>query len=230
MKIYVINCLAIPPLPEKNPVGKTINYKLLFIIIIAFISCNQKPSSSVTEIKPSDYEQAILKAKEETESRLDTIGALVTTIELRLKPTKEDLEVFKDGIIPWISLEKTDEEISKLIDADKIVLPYTKATLIVDYPLNKPASFELLTSGNGFTKKQLIEEISKRYHLIYKEEEVTASTKTIPLEKREGLINRNETNGKYGVWGHDLSDLDLSGIEVYKNAEGKIYLVLLIES
>lgn len=76
----------------------------------------------------------------------------------------------------------------------------------------------------------MLQVISKKYHEIYIEEEASATTKTIPVEKREGLINRNETNGKYGIWGHDLSDLDLSSVEVYQNSEKKIYLVLSVES
>ena len=72
--------------------------------------------------------------------------------------------------------------------------------------------------------------ISKKYNEVYAEEEKTANTKTIPIDKRTGLINRNETDGKYGIWGHDLSDLDLSGIEVYKTKDEKINIILLIES
>ena len=50
------------------------------------------------------------------------------------------------------------------------------------------------------------------------------------LNQRKGIINRNETDGKYGIWGHDLEDLDLSTIEVYRNKENKLELVLGIES
>lgn len=204
------------------------NYKLLFIVVILFISCNHK-SSTTTGNTPNGGEQ-ILDAKEAAEPQRESLGVLIATIEFTLKASKEELKIFESGVVPWINLEKPDEEISRLIDAEKVVLPYTKATLIVDYPLNKPASFELSSRGRGFTRKQLIQEISGRYHLIYKEEEQSASVKTIPMEKRGDLMNRNETNGKYGVWGHDLSDLALSAVEVYQNSDGKITLVLLVES
>lgn len=72
--------------------------------------------------------------------------------------------------------------------------------------------------------------ISKKYHEIYNEEEKSSKIKTIPLDERTGIINRNETQGKYGIWGHDLSDLDLSSIEVYETDEGKINILLIIES
>jgi hypothetical protein len=44
------------------------------------------------------------------------------------------------------------------------------------------------------------------------------------------MYNRNETNGKYGIWGHDIADLDISGISVYKTKNGEIILTLNIES
>ncbi|MDO6432966.1 hypothetical protein Q4E93_20325 [Flavitalea sp. BT771] len=89
---------------------------------------------------------------------------------------------------------------------------------------------ELASHSSGFTRRQIILEISKRYHQMYEEEERTATIKTIPVEQRKTMYNRNETNGKYGIWGHDLSDLELSTINIYRNAEGRIYLVLDIES
>jgi hypothetical protein len=205
------------------------NFKLLFVTAIIFICCNRRNTSTVTKSSPSNYEQ-VLEAKEGIKPDPDSIGTLIAKIEFKLKATKEELDIFDDGIVPWISLQSPNEEIPRLIDADEIILPYSKVTLIIDYPLNKPASFEISAQGSGFTKTQLIREISKKYHQIYQDEEESASIKTIPLEKRKGLINRNETNGKYGVWGHDLADLDLSVVEVYKNREGKIYLTLSVES
>lgn len=65
---------------------------------------------------------------------------------------------------------------------------------------------------------------------MYDEEENTSKTKTVPVKQRQGLLNRNETNGKYGIWGHDLSDLDLTSMDVYENEEGTIFLDLDIDS
>jgi len=65
---------------------------------------------------------------------------------------------------------------------------------------------------------------------MYKEEERTATINTIPPNKRTLMFNRNETNGKYGLWGHDIAGMDLSGFSVYKTAKGEIVLVPLIEA
>lgn len=201
------------------------------LILILFVSASL---ASCNFQKSSEQDSAIvLQQKKELESQNKTansLGNLISAVEFGIKANKEELKDFEDGIIPWISIENPGSEIDRLIDADQIVVPHSEITLIIDYPLNKPAEFNLKSSKNGFTKKQLVLEISKLYHEIYKSEEETAKTKTIPLEKREGLINRNETDGKYGVWGHDIGDLDLSGIEVYQSESGKIQVLLVVES
>ncbi len=209
--------------------------KCRYIIIsslMAFISCNTAaPSNKNLDTAQEnnntakEYEDLLIK-KEDAKQIMgyDTLGQFIATIDFEVKAAKEDLESFEDGIVPWISLEESEKEIQRLIKPDEIVLAYKNVTLIIDYPLNNPVSFEITTTTNGFSRKQLIREISKKYHEIYKEEEVSASTKTIPRGERKGIINRNETDGKYGIWGHDLSDLDLSSVEVYKKSGGKIYL------
>lgn len=215
---------------------------LRIIVILAlatFISCNTNESNQITDSNSTqregdtakDYGE-LLNQKENAQQNkeLDNLGNLISTIEFKVRAIKEDLQIFDDGIVPWISLEEPEKEIKRLIDPDKIVLPYNNVTLIIDYPLNNPATFELTGNGSGFSRRQLIKEISKRYHDIYKEEEVTATIKTVPIKERKDLINRNQTNGKYVIWGHDLSDLDLSSIEVLRNQDGKIYLNLGVES
>ncbi|WP_290699123.1 hypothetical protein [Lacinutrix sp.] len=144
---------------------------------------------------------------------------------------KDDLEFFEDGIIPWISIKNTATEISNLIGKDDIVINKNRVIIIIDYPLNIPIKIELKSNNsNGFTRKDLAFQISTQYIRVYKEEEESAKTKTVPLEERKGLINRNQTDGKYGIWGHDIDDLDLSAIVVRKSENGELLLELIIES
>lgn len=159
----------------------------------------------------------------------ENAGQLVSEVDFTVKANDEQKKDWEDGIIPWISLENPNPEINNLVGADDVVIKENTINILFDYPLNKPVSFEF-NNPNGFTRKDLILLISKKYHEIYDEEEKYAKTKTIPREKRSGIINRNETDGKYGVWGHDLSDLDLSGIEIHQDSNGKINVILLIES
>jgi hypothetical protein len=158
------------------------------------------------------------------------LGTLIGTIDFQLKATREERKTFEDGIVPWISIDKPAAEVGRLVDADKIIVPYSKPVLIIEYPVKAPVFFQLTGNEEGFTRQQLITVISEKYHAMYSEEEQTASVKTKPAGERDSLINRNDTNGKYGIWGHDLSDLDLRSVEIYKNKNGKIYLSLVIES
>lgn len=186
---------------------------LLFIILLAIKLFDFSKSSKLNKSK----------------AIIENSDVLISTIEFNRKASKEELLTFTDGLVPWVSIAYPEKEIDKLFGADSIVIQNKSVILLVDYPLNNPTKFEL-TSKNGFTRKELILEISQKYYDIYNSEEQSATIKTIARENRNGLINRNTTNGKYGVWGHDIQDLDLSSIEVYKTYDNKILLTLNIES
>lgn len=143
----------------------------------------------------------------------------------------EDLEIFEDGIIPWISIKNSKSELKNLIGKDNILFKANVVTLIIDYPLTHPTSIDLRPkSSKGFTREDLVMQISAEYNRIYKEEEETAINKTIPIEDRKSLINRNTTDGKYGICGHDIDDLDLSEVVIRISEKGELILELIIES
>ena len=170
----------------------------------------------------------VIKEGEELSMQTDysNIGELISTFDFKVKT--DNLKDFKDGFIPWADLEDPKIYLSNLDKRDEIVILHNAIKIIIDYPLTKQYEF-VLKSDTGFTRGQLLLEISKHYHLLYEQEEKTASVKTIPMDKRT-MYNRNETNGKYGIWGHDIADLGVSGITVYKTANDEIVLVLSIES
>jgi hypothetical protein len=168
----------------------------------------------------------------DNESRLSSNveGAIEILFQVKTY-AKEDLEIFEDGIIPWISIKGPEKYFNNLMNKDEIVLIANEAILLIDYPLNNPVEIEIKSEkSDGFTRGELIKLISREYNRIYKEEEESSQVKTIPLEEREDLINRNETNGKYGIWGHDIDDLDLSAIIVKWEHSKKPRLELFIES
>jgi hypothetical protein len=206
---------------------KAIPLKILPVIIFLACSCRESNNQNTYVEKPVSLpDKAVIK----TVAQADTLGPIIFTIEFKIKASGEDLKTFEDGFIPWVNIDNPKLQLEKMVDVDKTILPYSSASIIIDYPLNYPAVFEIKSRGEGFSRRQLIMEISSKYHEIYKLEESTAKTKTIPVEKREGLYNRNQTDGKFGVWGHDITDLDLSTIEVHKNSKGQITLTLGIES
>lgn len=203
---------------------KSINLFLL-LFTISFVSCNKKAVENEIDSIESIQKNQI----ENYDKTYADAGELIADFSIEIKPNNEQFSNSASELIPWISIEHAANEISRLVNPDEILIKQTSAKLIIDYPLNNPAIIEI-TNPNGFSRKDLILIISKKYIEIYNEEESSATTKTIPLEQRTGLINRNQTDGKYGIWGHDISDLGLSGIELYQNKEGQITISLQIES
>lgn len=171
----------------------------------------------------------IQSCKTKNEKNKTELNQIVNEITFGVKVDSK--EGFENDIMPWISIKNPESEIENLIGKDEIVIENNIATIIIDYPLNKPIEIEIKSNtSKGFTRKQLAERISEEYNRIYKEEEKSAKTKTTPIDEREGIINRNQTDGKYGIWGHDIDDLDLSRVIVKRTDSGKIKLELIVES
>jgi hypothetical protein len=186
-----------------------------------------KTANSNTDSIPKTYVDTISELEQQsTILNYDSLGVLISKIRFDVKT--ENLDDYKDGIIPSIRIDSPQVEIKNLIGKDEVVIREKELTVIVDYPLLSNYNFELI-SKKGFTRAQLINEISKRYYQLYDEEEKTATIKTVPMQQRK-IFNRNQTNGKYGIWGHDIGDLVLDEIHVYKNAIGKVTLTLQLES
>ncbi|TXD81899.1 hypothetical protein ESY86_18335 [Subsaximicrobium wynnwilliamsii] len=144
---------------------------------------------------------------------------------------KKGSEIIDNGIIPWISIDDPKLEIVNLHDRDEIVISENKVVFVIEYPLTKPAEINIDAKTNlGFTRAELVSAVSAAYHRIYKEELETSIIKTIPVEEREGTVNRNETNGSYGIWGHDIGDLVLVAVEARKTESGELKLELIVAS
>jgi len=208
---------------------------LLLLAVIASISCinhldkKGAPESIIPTLDslPKNYDDTITQLENQsTNLNYDSLGQEISIIRFDIKTN--NLKDYEDGKIPSIRIDSPQIDIKNLIGKDEIVVPETRLTVIIDYPLSNSFKFGLISKG-GFTRAQLITEISKHYYKIYDEEERTATIKTIPLKDRK-IYNRNQTNGKYGIWGHDIGDLVLDEIHVYKNALGELFLVLEIES
>ena len=208
-------------------------HSFIFLITIFLSGCLNKPEKHTStfrtnfETPQKTYVDTILELEKlSTLLNYDYLGKLILKIRLAVKDN--NLQEFKEGKIPWIRIDSPEVDIKDLIGKDEVVIPEANISVIIDYPLLKNYKFEL-NSKKGFTRAQLIKEISKQYYRVYDEEEKTATIKTIPLKNRT-IYNRNQTNGKYGIWGHDISDLVLDEIHVYKNHKGKVTLTLQLQS
>ncbi|CAB4196966.1 hypothetical protein UFOVP1290_486 [uncultured Caudovirales phage] len=86
-------------------------------------------------------------------------------------------------------------------DFDKLP-PNETYQLIIDYPLGTPAVYKINTGGNGMGLPSLLARIGKFYQKTYDVEDETISKGGDPA------------SGCYGIFGHDISDLCLEGINI----------------
>jgi hypothetical protein len=202
-------------------------YTLVVIIISAALcfNCKSKANKNVI-ISDSDYENVLTERENHAANNpIEIDGQLISTVYFEVKTDKAD---FENGIKPWASIENPQIDIPNLIEKDIIVISENKVSVIIDYPLTNFYQFNL-KSDKGFTREMLLTEISRHFYKLYAEEEKSATIKTLPMEKRT-MYNRNQTNGKYGIWGHDIGDLVLSSIKVFKEKNNKIVLALGVDS
>lgn len=77
----------------------------------------------------------------------------------------------------------------------------------ITYPLKNFCKFSMSVPENRWPVDYIVEEIVKKYREIYKEEEETLNPEN--TKESVAILNRGMTDGKWGIWGHSLSDLDL---------------------
>lgn len=124
------------------------------IIVLIFPLSLVVYAQAQTTTTPENYEQFLIKKeKEASERQVIQAGKLVSSISFKVK-TKNRKD-YRNGLIPWASLEKAEHDIFKLKDGNKIAIPDHKITIIIDYPLNTEHRFEL-ESAEGFTRAQLV--------------------------------------------------------------------------
>ncbi len=150
---------------------------------------------------------------------------LISKIDFLTTSKIRNLTKTPTDTLPWVNIANPNT--FNLINADELVLKYRRIRLVIDYPLTTTAVFEMTTEKQGFSRSELISIISKKYHRIYSEEEKTMTNSASKSVRT--IENRQETNGKYGICCHDITDLDVSEIDVYE-VTGEIYLILSIES
>ncbi len=92
----------------------------VLIIFVCFYSCNGQAKEKTTKTKETidtsldNYiKRSTAKENAFAEKQLDSIGELVTSIAFQVK-TKNKKD-FKDGIIPWASIEKPENDLPYLI-------------------------------------------------------------------------------------------------------------------
>lgn len=129
-----------------------------------------------------------------------------------------------------IQLDNADKSIALLQKPDEIVIPFEHAILVIDWPLTNPARIAITAPiVQGFTRRELVKAICEEYSNVYEAEEGTAHTKPVPPEERAAGEKRNRTDGVYGIWGHDLSELRLTALRWTRRPEGTVEIELHVE-
>ena len=102
-----------------------------------------------------------------------------------------------------IAVPVTELNRVEIIGADeKVILAHT-ITIEYDYPLSVKVQVKHHKKG-GFTRKDIAKAIHKDYHDIYRKEDKAVGK---PTGHIPGMLNRDFSDGTYGIWGHDIGDL-----------------------
>ncbi|MCH2194463.1 hypothetical protein [Kordia sp.] len=123
-------------------------------------------------------------------------GMIVSAIPFQIEGEYRTRYIREKGGLGGINL--ATPELDKLYCGNSSVTDSTKAILIINFPSKKIIGYEI-TSENGFSKKDIIVELSKAYAEIYKNKK------------------------KYEICCDKLSDLELKSIVVFKVGQ-RIYL------
>jgi hypothetical protein len=135
-----------------------------------------------------------------------------------------------DRVPGGLRLVNPDKAINLLDRPDEIVIPFEHAVLLIEFPLTHPAKVAITAPlAQGFTRRELVTAICEEYENVYEAEEGTAQTKTVPPEERGELQKRNRTDGVYGIWGHDLSDLVLTAVRWTRSPDGVVTIELHVQ-
>lgn len=119
----------------------------------------------------------------------------------------------------WINLDET-KDLSNLVNPDENVINSPSINIDYNYPLKSDFIFEeKAPNSQFFTRKDIAQVVMNRYENIYKEEEETSTQK--PHAHSNLPYNRAESDGKYGIYGHYLSDLALHTL--YYNPKTNLY-------
>ncbi|MFX1385093.1 MAG: hypothetical protein ACFFBP_21935 [Promethearchaeota archaeon] len=107
-----------------------------------------------------------------------------------------------------------------LLNPDEIVIKDEQIRIRFTYPLSAKVEIEFQNKG-GFSEKDLFRYIYKGYTKIYDEENQDIGR----FDNISKGLNRPETQGRYGIWGHELGDLFIE--EVWYNSRVKIVSLIV---
>ncbi|MFO1172855.1 MAG: hypothetical protein U1E49_18060 [Hyphomicrobiaceae bacterium] len=152
------------------------------------------------------------------------------TVSIESEPDEEALADGESDPFGWIDLRDLPNGLVRLIDGDEVVVKASEASLVISYPLAVNAVRLIkATNGKEFTRAELVALIDETYREIYRQEAETQSSPTPPVSERGQIVNRPVSDGTFGISMHDLDDLGIAGIDVYR-IDGLVWLDPVMES
>ena len=134
------------------------------------------------------------------------------------------------GFPPDLRIADPMSALAKLELRDEIVIPFARATLVIEFPLTHPAAIAISSAlPQGFTRGELVQLICDEYAHVYAAEEGTASS-DVEVEERAGRRERPRSDGAYGIWGHALDDLVLRSARWVKESNGDVRVELYVDA
>jgi len=148
-----------------------------------------------------------------------------------VSPSPVALMVTRIGFPANLRVGDPEAAIARLELRDEIVIPFSRATLVIDFPLTHAAHVGITSAlQQGFTRGELVRVICEEYAHVYAAEEGTTTNTEPSVEDRGTRRERNRTDGAYGIWGHDLDDLVLSSARWVKQSNGEVRVELHVEA
>lgn len=116
--------------------------------------------------------------------------------------------------------------------SDEYASDHPEINCTIKYPLSNPCDFKIYLAKYKWNENEdryyfdlenIVDQICNKYREIYSEEEKTALLEIRSESTPE--FNRSRTDGKWGIWGHDIEDLVIEGLILDTN-KNKISLLI----
>lgn len=113
----------------------------------------------------------------------------------------------------YVYIADPSDCLERMLNPDEIVTPNC-ITIEFDYPLKRPVLFDFIEGP--YSRRELARVICEKYQEIYDAED--ESTNILASQRAGNILNRNCTDGIYGIWGHSIGDLTLHTVD--RNRDG----------
>lgn len=125
-----------------------------------------------------------------------------------------NLTLSTDWGVPSVVGYEDEDERNQLKNPTEIIIEEESIIIEFTYPLSREVELEFNNKG-GFSRMDLWRYIYEGYKKIYDEEESDAGDPG----NAPNLLNRAQSNGRYGIWGHYLGELYIERISYDANTK-----------